>query len=176
MPAPPPPPARIARAVELLAPRPGERVLELGCGPGVAVDLIAAALGDADGGRIDAIDRSATAIERAEARNAAHVAAGRATFAQVALEAFAPPAHAYDAILAVNVNHFWTSDPAPALAALAGALRAPGGRLLLCWNAPGGAAQPSARIDGVAEALRAAGFEAVGIAAADPIVCVRGIR
>ena len=56
-------PARIAWALELLAPARGERVLEIGCGSGVAAAELVAA-----GCEVTALDRSAKAIEAAAAR------------------------------------------------------------------------------------------------------------
>ncbi len=45
---------RIARAVDFLDPRSGERILEIGCGHGVAVDLVARRL---EGGCVTGLDR-----------------------------------------------------------------------------------------------------------------------
>jgi len=64
-------PERVRWAVVQLSPGPDEQLLEIGCGPGVAVVLICERLA---GGRIVAIDRSATAISRATQRNAEHIA------------------------------------------------------------------------------------------------------
>ena len=75
-------PARIAWAVDQLDLAPTDRVLEFGCGPGVAASLVADRVGD---GAVLAIDRSATAIARAAARNAGHLASGRLVLEQVAL-------------------------------------------------------------------------------------------
>jgi len=68
---------RQRRAVEELDIQPGDRVLELGCGHGVAASLVCDKLGP--GGHLTAIDRSPKMIEAASSRNAEHVAAGRAT-------------------------------------------------------------------------------------------------
>lgn len=77
-------PERLAWAVETMAIGPDERVLEIGCGTGVAVALIARLFdGPADDargrrgrGQIVGIDRSQTMIARARERNAAHLASG----------------------------------------------------------------------------------------------------
>ena len=56
---------RLAWAVDTLAIEPADRVLEIGCGHGVAASLVCERLGS---GRLTAIDRSHTMIEMAERR------------------------------------------------------------------------------------------------------------
>ncbi len=65
-----------------MAVEPTDQLLEIGCGPGVAVSLVCEKLYD---GNITAIDRSAKMIETARKRNADHVAAGVASFRTVSL-------------------------------------------------------------------------------------------
>lgn len=126
-------PERLEWAVQLLELAPSSRVLEVGGGRGVAAALICARLAT---GRYVGIDRSATAVAAARERNAQHVDAGRAAFAQQALDEVEPGAlGAFDRVLAVNVNLFWTRDPQRELA-LVSELLAPGGRLVLVFDPP----------------------------------------
>ncbi len=74
---------RLRAIVEQLRLRPADRVLEIGCGHGVAATMVCERL---DGGRLTAIDRSAKMVEAAARRNAGHVEAGRAEFLVATLE------------------------------------------------------------------------------------------
>jgi cyclopropane fatty-acyl-phospholipid synthase-like methyltransferase len=121
--------------VERLSPGPDDQLLEIGCGPGVAVTLLCERL---VGGRIVAIDRSATAISRATQRNAEHIAAGRAVLRTVALEELQPcdvlaGAQRFDKIVAINVNLFWVRSPTKELDLLK-RLLGPDGALYLVYG------------------------------------------
>ena len=120
----------IRRAVETMALAPDDRVLEVGCGPGAAAELVCAGLSH---GRMLAVDRSAVAVRRAAERNAAHVAAGRLEVRRATLAELDLPPGSFDVAFAVNVNVFWTSDAAAELDAL-GRVLVPGGRLLLAYG------------------------------------------
>jgi SAM-dependent methyltransferase len=71
--------ARLTWAVGKLDVRPGDRVLEVGCGHGAAVTLICERL---RGGRVVGLDRSPTMTSASARRNAAYVAAGQVEYAQ----------------------------------------------------------------------------------------------
>lgn len=102
-------PERIDWAVATLALKGAESLLEIGCGNGLAVSLIAPLLKN---GRILAIDRSATAIAAARRRAKPWEGAGKAAFRHVALAALDEAEGPFDIIFAVNVNLFWTDGRA----------------------------------------------------------------
>lgn len=95
--------ARLREIVDALPLRPGSRVLEIGCGPGVAARAVLHRIGE---GRVLAIDRSATAIHQARAGSAAELASGRLVFRCVAVEdlVLAPGEAPYDLAFAVRVG------------------------------------------------------------------------
>ena len=69
-------PPRLRTAVDVLDPAPNVRVLEVGCGPGVALALVCQRVTD---GHVTGLDRSATAVERARARLARDIVSRAAT-------------------------------------------------------------------------------------------------
>src|SRR5918994_4848660 len=94
---------RLRSVVEQLDIRPDERVLEIGCGHGVAATLVCERL---DGGAYTAVDRSPKMIAAARRRNARHVAAGRAEFLVMPLEALELGTRRFDVIFAARVGLF----------------------------------------------------------------------
>lgn len=128
----PPIPGRIAFAVGLLDLRPDDEVLEIGCGAGHAIALVADRL--PRGARLTAIDRSATMIARARTRNADAVADGRVTIARQSLDEAAGQGSTFDRLFAINVNCFWTArgQSFDALQRLA----RPGATIVLAYEPP----------------------------------------
>jgi SAM-dependent methyltransferase len=147
-------PDRVRAAVALVDPQPGERILEIGGGPGVSAALVCERLGD---GQLLAVDRSAVAVQRTEARNAEHLAAGRLVVKQASLEELDLPKASLDKAFCLNVNLFWTRDPTREVAILRAALRE-GGTLHVLYgsNGPTGADRVSAPIEAH---LRKGGFD-----------------
>ena len=94
---------RLAAIIDALPLRPGLRVLEIGCGPGVAARAVARKIGD---GHVLAIDRSAKAVEQVRQNGAAEIAAGRLSVRQAEAEAFKlePGEAPYDLVFAVRVG------------------------------------------------------------------------
>ena len=96
--------ARLRAIVDGLDVQPGDRVLEIGCGHGVAASYVCERLGDV--GVLVAVDRSPKMIEAAARRNAEHVRAGRAEFLVAALESLDLGDRRFDTIFAVRVGLF----------------------------------------------------------------------
>ena len=152
-------PARVGWAVGVVAPRRGERVLDIGSGTGASVELVLAALGGADAASahrpaIVAIDRSPAAIARILARVGDAVDAGAVELVATGLAQLDPALGPFDAALGVNVNVFWTSDAAPELAALARVLPT-GSRLLVAYGIGPVPLADAGHLDGVEAAIAA---------------------
>jgi len=140
-------------AVETMAVAPHDRVLEIGCGRGAAVSLVAERLTT---GTIVAIDRSATMVRLATERNADHVRAGRAQIRRAAFESAELPERHFTKIFAVNVNLFWLGAEAAQIDRMT-TLLAPGGALYVFGERPE-SASPTAIVTSVEGLLRAHGF------------------
>jgi ubiquinone/menaquinone biosynthesis C-methylase UbiE len=118
---------RLERVVDRLDMRPGDRVLEIGCGHGVAATLVCER-----GGRLTAIDRSPKMIAAAAKRNAAYVEAGSAEFLLGSLEELDLGDRRFDKIFAVRVGLFHR-EPERAHR-LAERWLAPGGTVLTVYD------------------------------------------
>ncbi|MDQ1740057.1 MAG: hypothetical protein QOE53_1709, partial [Pseudonocardiales bacterium] len=96
--------ARNRWAVQLLDVQPTDRVIELGCGPGVAI----AALADrAVRGLVVGLDHSQVMIGQAGRRNAAAIGAGRVRLIHAPVEHLPHSDGPFDAALAVNTVDMW---------------------------------------------------------------------
>lgn len=149
-------------ALELLAPRAGESVIELGCGPGTGVRAALKRVGR--GGFVAGVDQSATAAHYAA--HVVHRAVLRGNAVIMRAEAADLPFRdlMFDRAFAVNTFQFWP-DPARALREVARVL-APRGRLVITQRASGldkptnfaGAAAGMDRIGQATALLKAQGW------------------
>lgn len=108
---------RLAEVVAALPLRPGMRVLEIGCGPGVAARAVLTRVGR---GHVLAIDRSAKAIAQAVAGSAAELATGKLEYRCVAIEdlVLGKGERPYDLAFAIRVGALDGRHPAAGVAAL----------------------------------------------------------
>jgi len=132
--------------VALLAPRPGERILDLGCGDGALTEAIAAS-----GAAVIGVDGSADMVRAARARGVdARVMDGQLLAHEAAFEG------AFDAVFSNAALH-WMPDADAVIAGVKRALK-PGGRFVGEFGGHGNVAA-------IATALRAA-LRARGVAPA----------
>src|SRR5690606_25877073 len=97
--------ARSRWALDLLSPRPGERILEVGFGPGVDVRRLLERVGES--GFVAGVDVSVEMVRQARARNRAAIAAGRARLERGSPERLPFDDGAFDAIYSTNSAQFW---------------------------------------------------------------------
>jgi SAM-dependent methyltransferase len=118
------------RAMEALAPRAGERVLDIGCGSGATTVMLAEAV--APGGEAVGCDISRPMLEVARGRTQG-MAGIRFLEADAQTEPFAPAS--FDAALS-RFGVMFFEDPTAAFTNIGRALK-PGGRLaFVCWRTP----------------------------------------
>jgi SAM-dependent methyltransferase len=119
-----------ARVMEVLAPAPGERVLDIGCGCGQTTLELARRVGPS--GAVVGVDISQPMLAVARERAAG---APQASFLEADAQTHPFEAGAFDAIHS-RFGVMFFQDPVAAFANLRRALK-PGGRLgFLCWRAP----------------------------------------
>jgi ubiquinone/menaquinone biosynthesis C-methylase UbiE len=164
-------------AVELLDVQPTDHVLELGCGPGVA---LAALAGRATRGLVVGVDHSEVMIRQARRRNAAAIRQGRVRLIHSPVERLQVTDGPFDAALAVNNVGMWP-EPTTQLRDIGGLLR-PGARIALVSQPrrPGATAATSAEAaDRLRALLSQAGFREPRSEMLDlnpPVACVLATR
>jgi ubiquinone/menaquinone biosynthesis C-methylase UbiE len=135
--------------VALLNVRASEKVLEVGFGPGVGIELLAAA---APLGQVAGIDPSREMLVQARARNAAAISAGRVNLRQGTVENMPFEDDSFDTVLAINSMQVWPNRMA-GLREIWRVLTV-GGRVALAFTPA--ARQPRA---GITEMLASASFD-----------------
>jgi ubiquinone/menaquinone biosynthesis C-methylase UbiE len=165
--------------VSLLDVQPGERVLEIGFCPGLAIAKLTRGVGES--GHVFGIDHSEVMLRQATTRNANAIRAGRVTLRLASVDQL-PSAFpgSFDAILAINSLGFW-SQPTERLKELRRQLTR-GGRIALASQprCPGATRSTSlSAAHDIEELLRGAGFIQLRTETLDldpPVVCVLGVK
>ena len=155
-----------AWVVGLLEVQPDDKVLEIGFGPGVGIELLAQA---ASGGYVFGIDPSKEMLDQAAARNAGAIESGQVDLHFGSAEALPFKDNSFDKAMAINSLHIWPD----AIAGLREVRRVmkPGGRIA-CGFTP----NSGQRNDGLIERFGAAGFTNVRVAEADQDFCVLAVK
>ena len=100
---------RLVWAADVVDAAPGERILEVGCGRGVLVALLADRLTT---GVVVGIDRSTTMIAAAARRNRVAVEAGRVRLQAAALTDVDLGGQLFDVVVSFGVRAFWAPPAA----------------------------------------------------------------
>jgi len=165
-------------AAGLLEVQPEDRVLEIGFGPGIAIEAMARR---ATNGLVVGVDHSDVMVRQATRRNAAAVRAGRVELRLGSAEDLPEFDAPFDKILAVNSLMFW-DDPVARLKELHDLLQ-PGGQIAIVYQprGPDSTDEVAARTgQEIAEHFATAGFTDVRVEtlALKPtaVVCVLGVR
>src|SRR5262245_2613021 len=135
--------ARANQTIDQLGVRPSDRILEVGFGPSVGIQLLAAL---ASSGRVVGVDSSKEMVEQATARNAKAIAARRVELRAGSVEQLLFADMTFDHALAINSMQVWP-DALAGLREIKHVMRR-GGQIALAFTRHSG--QPK---DGVADLL-----------------------
>jgi ubiquinone/menaquinone biosynthesis C-methylase UbiE len=112
--------------VALLDPQPTDQILEIGFGPGIAIQALARRV---PRGLVAGVDFSHTMVATARRRNAAAVKAGRVRLHYATADHLPFADHAFDKAFGIHTIYFWP-QPQAALCELHRVLK-PGGKLVI---------------------------------------------
>ena len=152
--------------IDLLDVQPGDKVLEVGFGPGVGIQLLAQR---ASAGRLAGVDPSHEMVKQAAARNAETVSAGRVDLRQGSVQTLPFPDQTFDKAMAINSMQVWP-DVGAGLREMRRVLK-PGGKLALGFTTHSGQAR-----NGVTESLTTAGFANAQIVESKDLFCAIASR
>ena len=150
-----------AQIIEILDFRPDDKVLEVGFGPGVAIQLL---LHRVPAGSVAGIDYSQEMVRQAAARNAAALRNLRVDLRYGSVERMPFPDERFDKALAINSMQAWP-DARPGLREIQRVLKH-GGNVALGFTVNSG--QPK---ECVAESLAAGGFTRARIVDGSKLFC-----
>lgn len=151
-----------AWVIGLLEVAPNDRVLEVGFGPGVGIELLVGAI---PAGEISGVDYSVEMVEQATARNMKAIDNGRVNLRHGSAEYLPFTDCSFDKALAINSLQVWP-DPVAGLREMARVIKADG-RIALGFTPYSGQSK-----SGLAEMLTAAGFLDVHVVETELGFCV----
>jgi ubiquinone/menaquinone biosynthesis C-methylase UbiE len=139
--------------IDLLGIQPNDRILEVGFGPGVGIELLARSV---SGGYVAGVDPSEEMVEQAKARNVKAIEGGRIDLRYGSVESLPFEGSTFDKALAVNSMQVWP-DAVAGLRDMRRVMK-PGGRIALGFTPYSGQSK-----NGLPEMLIAAAFTEVHI-------------
>jgi ubiquinone/menaquinone biosynthesis C-methylase UbiE len=152
--------------VALLDVQPHDRVLEVGFGPGVGIELLA---GVVSSGRVAGVDVSEEMVEQARVRNVEAIQRGKVELRRGSVEALPFAPEMFDKAMAINAMQVWP-DAVAGLREIWRVLK-PGGRVALAFTPYAG--QPQA---GLTDVLTTAGFAGAQVVDIDQDFCALAIK
>lgn len=151
----------------------GERVLEIGFGPGRAIESV---VRTCPGAQVAGIDHSATMLAMASARNRAAIARGQVALTRGSVAQLPFSAACFDKVYSINCIYFWP-DAVAGLREIHRVLK-PGGRVAITVRDKRREAYRPFSADKLTEMLGRAGFTEVTIRRngqpSHPLICALG--
>jgi ubiquinone/menaquinone biosynthesis C-methylase UbiE len=155
-----------AQVIELLNVRPDDRILEVGFGPGVAVQHL---LQSVPAGCVAGVDQSQVMVRLAAVRNAGALRSRRADLRYGSVERLPFTDEMFDKALAINSMQVWT-DARAGLREIQRVLKH-GGVVAVCFTVNSGQQK-----EGIVEELTAAGYAQARIIDGAKLFCATATR
>jgi ubiquinone/menaquinone biosynthesis C-methylase UbiE len=155
-----------AWVIDLLHVRPGDKVLEVGFGPGVGIQLLT---GSASAGYVAGVDPSKEMVAQATTRNKKAIESGRVELRHGSVAQLPFAENTFDKALAINSMQVWP-DAVASLREIRQVLMA-GGEVALGFT-PNSGQQNS----GLSDTLTAAGFAKAHVVEKDKDFCALAIK
>jgi ubiquinone/menaquinone biosynthesis C-methylase UbiE len=155
-----------AWVIDLLQVRPADKVLEVGFGPGVGIQMLA---NSASAGYVAGVDPSKEMVAQATTRNKEPIESGRVDLRHGSVTSLPFADNTFDKALAVNSMQVWP-DAEAGLREVRRVIK-PGGEVALGFTPNSG--QPNT---GLAEAFTAAGFAKAHVVERDKNFCALAIK
>ncbi|WP_315785774.1 class I SAM-dependent methyltransferase [Fischerella sp. JS2] len=152
--------------IDLLEIQPDDKVLEVGFGPGVGIEILAAAVST---GYIAGVDYSKEMVEQAKARNAKAMETGLVQLQYGSVEKLPFADHTFDKALAINSMQVWT-DAMAGLRSIRRVMKV-GGKIALGFTPHSGQSST-----GLTEMFTTAGFTEAHLVETDRGFCVLAIN
>ena len=155
-----------AWVIDLLDVQPSDRVLEVGFGPGVGIQLLT---GSASAGYVAGVDPSKEMVAQATTRNKKAIESGRVDLRHGSVASLPFADNTFDKALAINSMQVWP-DAVAGLREVRRVIK-PGGKIALGFTPNSG--QPNT---GLAETFTTAGFAKADVVERDKNFCALAIK